>query len=86
MVWGSELHPRKVSVLCLLSRGDLGHKDGSGEEPMMTKDVEDIEHSKFDILRMRPLRLRPSLQVLGGVMSHGGTLVGGKGCALRRTW
>ena len=68
MVWGSELHPRNVSILCLLSRDDICQEVGSGKKPTSTEDVEDVKHRKFNTPRRIPGRLRPSLQVLRGSM------------------
>ena len=41
---GEELHPENVSVLCLLSRDDVGQEVAPREEPTTTEDVEDVEH------------------------------------------
>ena len=56
VVWGSELHPRKFSIFCLLSRCDISHKVGSGQEPTMMEDVEDVEDRKVDTPRRGPRR------------------------------
>jgi hypothetical protein len=62
MEWGSKLHPRKVPVLCLLSRDDIGHEVGPGKKPTTTEDVEDIEDRKVDAPRMRPIACSPPLR------------------------
>ena len=41
---GEELHPENVSVLCLLSRDDVGQEVAPREEPATTEDVEDVKH------------------------------------------
>jgi hypothetical protein len=49
--WGRELHPGNVPILCLLSRDDISHEVGPGEEPVMTEDVEDVENREVNIPR-----------------------------------
>jgi hypothetical protein len=61
MEWGSKLHPRNVSILCLLGRDGIGQEVGPGEEPTTMEGVEDVEDRKVDNPRMRLLARNPSL-------------------------